>query len=251
MPYGLYISAEGAHVQDKRMQVISNNLANVDTVGFKRELAAFQSRYAEAIEQGMVSPGMGMMEDVGGGVMMRQTMTDFSPGPLKRTNIPTDMAVEGEGFFVVQKGDETFLTRAGNFRLTNSGQLQTQQGYAVLNETGTPVTINPDGGPWQLTPGGGITQAGGAVQNLALVVPASMNELVKTGENLFKPLGETEALAVDKRRVAHGYQELSGVKPTTEMIELIETSRILEANISLMKSQDQMLSGLVNRVLKV
>jgi len=68
MPYGLYLSAEGAHAQSKRLEVIAHNLANVDTVGFKRELALFQSRFAEAIEQGMVSPGTGAIEDVGGGV---------------------------------------------------------------------------------------------------------------------------------------------------------------------------------------
>ena len=251
MPYGLYISAEGAHAQDMRMQTIANNLANVETVGFKRELASMQARYAEAVEQGVVSPGLGAIEDVGGGVMVRETKTDFSAGPLKQTKTPTDMAIEGDGFFVVQKENETYLTRAGNFRLTATGQLLTQQGYAVLNDSGTPVVINPDSGAWQLTPEGTIRQAGGDSQNLAIVRPTSLGDLSKVGENLFKPLAETTPVDPANRRVAAGYLELSGVRPTTEMVQLIETSRILEANINLMKTQDQMLSGLVNRVLKV
>jgi flagellar basal body rod protein FlgG len=151
----------------------------------------------------------------------------------------------------VQKENETCLTRAGNFRLTATGQLLTQQGYAVLNESGAPVVINPDGGSWQLTAEGVIRQAGGDAISLAVVRPTSLGDLSKMGENLFKPLAETTPVPPAERRIAGGYLELSGVRPTTEMVQLIETSRILEANINMMKTQDQMLSGLVNRVLKV
>ncbi len=251
MPYGLYLSAEGAHVQDLRMRVIANNMANVETVGFKRELATMQARYAQAIEDGMVSPGLGKPEDIGGGVLVRQTKTDFSPGPLKKTDLPTDFAIEGEGFFVVRKGDQNYLTRAGDFRVTAAGQLQTQQGYDVLDESGAPITISPDGGPWRVSPSGAITLAGGDVRTLAMVLPSSMEELTKVGENLFQATGGAKPLPAEQRRVADGYLEMSGVRPAQEMIALIETSRIMEANINMMKTQDQMLSGLVNRVLKV
>jgi flagellar basal-body rod protein FlgF len=249
MPYGLYISAEGAQAQDRRLQVIANNLANVDTVGFKRDLATFQARYAEAIQQGLQSPGSGALEDLGGGVLLRQTKTDFSSGPLRHTEIPTDMAIEGEGFFVVEKGGQRLLTRAGNFRLTPSGALVTQQGDAVLTDSGSPVSILPDGGRWQVTPSGAVQQ-GGAQQPLAIVKPAAPNDLVKVGENLFQPQTDPVPVAAGERRVASGYVELSSVRPTTEMVQLIEASRLMEANLNLLKAQDQMLSGLVNRVLK-
>ena len=250
MPYGLYVSAEGADVQAARLEIISNNLANVDTVGFKRELAVLQARYAEATEQGQDMPGSGSINDVGGGVEMRQTKTDFSAGPLKRTEIPTDMAIEGEGFFVVSKDGEPLLTKAGNFRVTQFGELVTQQGYAVLSDGGEPITVSPENGPWRLSPQGGIQQRG-AVQNLALVRPESLGDLVKIGENLFKPLSEPQPVVAGGRRVAGGYLEMSGVQPTTEMIGLIEASRAVEANINMMKTQDQMLSGLVNRLMRV
>lgn len=251
MPYGLYLSAEGAHVQDLRMRVIANNLANVDTVGFKRELATAQARYAQAIEDGLVSPGLGHPEDVGGGVMVRQTRTDFSPGPMRKTDLPTDFAIEGDGFFLVRKGNETFLTRAGNFRLTSAGRLQTQQGGDVLDDSGAPITIDPAAGPWRTSPNGGIMLAGGDTFQLAIVKPESLDQLVKVGENLFRSEGRVNPVPLEERRVAGGYLEMSAVRPTQEMIALIETSRIMEANLSMMKSQDQMLSGLVNRVLKV
>jgi flagellar basal-body rod protein FlgF len=250
MPYGLYISAEGAHVQSKRLETIANNLANVDTVGFKRELAVFQARYAEAITQGMASPGSGGIDDLGGGVTVQRTKTDFSVGPLKHTGIPTDLAIDGEGFFLVERDGERMLTRAGNFRLTATGELITQQGYPVLNEALNPVLVNPLGGPWEVTTEGVVRQQGGAVQSLAVVRPASLDELEKQGENLFRAAGEPEMVPPAGRRIASGYLEASAVKPTNEMIALIETSRILEANINLMKTQDQMLGGLVGRLLR-
>ena len=132
MPYGLYISAEGAQAQSRRLEVIANNIANVDTVGFKRDLAVMQSRYAEADQRGIASPGDGSLNDIGGGVQFHQTVTDFSPGPLRKTGNPTDVALQGDGFFVVEKGQDRMLTRAGNFRLTADGKLVTQQGYSVL-----------------------------------------------------------------------------------------------------------------------
>jgi flagellar basal-body rod protein FlgF len=251
MPYGMYISAEGASVQSRRLEVIANNLANVDTVGFKRELAICQARYAEAVQMGLQPPGLGTIEDVGGGVEMRQTITDFSPGTLRKTDVPTDVAIEGDGFFLVQKDDQQYLTRAGNFRLTADGRLVTQQGYEVLSDARTPIVINPAAGPWQITPDGRVSQAGGAVQNLAIVKPAQPAELVKAGENLFRTSGDPEPVAVEQRRVAAGYLESAAVRPTLEMTALIEASRLFEANINLLRAQDQMLGGLISRMLRV
>jgi len=249
MSYGLYISAEGAQTQSKRLEVIANNMANVDTVGFKRELAVIQSRYAEEIAMGLKQPGTGSIEDLGGGVMFRETKTDHSPGPLERTGVRTDMAIEKEGFFLVSKGNETFLTRAGNFTLTSLGELVTQTGYAVLDEAGSPVVINPEDNSWQVGPDGSIRQQG-AIQRLAMVKPQSPADLVKMGENLFRSLADPQPLGNAERRVAAGYLEGSSVRPTLEVTEMIQASRALEVNVNMMKAQDEMLGGLVNRVMR-
>ena len=193
MPYGLYISADGAQAQMQRLEVIANNLANGETVGFKRDLGILQARYTEAIQQGLSSPGSGSIDDLGGGVRFQETRTDFSPGPMKRTDNPCDVAIQGDGFFVVRKDDTTYLTRAGNFRVTANGQLVTQQGYPVLSDNRTPIVIQPDGGRWEINSSGAVSQDG-VTQNLALVKPASLGDLVKTGENLFRPLAEPKAL---------------------------------------------------------
>ena len=115
MPYGMYLSTEGAIAQAKRLEVISNNLANVQTVGFKRDLALFQARLAEATERGQDQPGSGSINDLGGGISVKATATDYRPGPVRKTDLPTDVAIDGPGFFLVRRGDTNYLTRAGNF----------------------------------------------------------------------------------------------------------------------------------------
>lgn len=249
MPYGMYVSAEGAGIQAKRLEVLANNLANADTTAFKRDLALFQARLTEAHQQGLDQPGSGTLNDLSGGVELAGTETDFSPGPLKQTGAMTDLAIDGDAFFVVQKGEQNLLTRAGNFTFNAQGQLATTSGDPVLNDAGAPIVVDPAAGPWQVTPDGGIIQAG-TTTYLALVRPASLGDLVKTGENLYQSLGPTTPLEPAERRVASGFLEASGVRPTLEMMELIETTRAYEANTNLIRFQDQAMGNLISRVLK-
>ena len=249
MPYGMYLSADGAIAQQTRLETIANNMANVDTLGFKRELAVFQARAAESIQRGLEMPGDGGMNDLGGGTMIRQTKTDHSAGPMKRTGTPSDVAITGDGFFLAEKGDKQYLTRAGNFTLNERGELVTSQGYKVLSDSGSPIVINPNV-RYEISSSGGIRQQGSTPQNLALVRPNSLGDLAKAGENLFRPLADVQPLSANERQVASGFLEGSGVKPTSEMVHLIETTRAIEANVNLLQTQDQMLSGLVNRLLR-
>ena len=106
--YGLYVSAEGAAAQSKRIEVLSNNIANVDTPGFKRDFLLMQSRHAEAIDQKLATEGDESINDIGGGVLAEETHTEFSQGVLKQTEINSDLAINGEGFFVVKKAGEEF-----------------------------------------------------------------------------------------------------------------------------------------------
>lgn len=249
MPYGLYISAEGAQAQAKRLEVIANNLANIDTAGFKRDVPTFQSRFAEAIQQGVDRPGSQSKNDVGGGVKMINVDTDYSSGPLKLTKIPTDFAVNGDGFFQVRGRDGgVYLTRAGNFTLDPQGHLITQSGgLPVLDEGGADITIDATR-PWEVDAGGQIVQDGSAT-GIGLVKPRSLGDLVKAGDNLFRPLAPALPVGAEQRDVRQGYLEQSGVNSTREMMAMIETSRAFEANSRLIQHQDSMISGLINRVL--
>ena len=247
MPYGMYISAEGAQVQAQRLETIANNLANVNTPGFKRDVATFQARFAEAIQQGDAQAGDQSVNDVGGGVKIMGTETDFSSSSLRHTKTPTDFAINGEGFFQVRGRDgEALLTRAGNFALDSAGQLITQlDGFPVLDEAGTPIQL--DGSqPWQVL-GGGIIDQGGTQVSIGLVSPQSLGELVKTGHNTFRSLGPLTPVL--DRDIRQGYLEQSGVNPTRETMAMIETTRAFEANMKVVQHQDSMISGLINRVL--
>ena len=251
MPYGMYISAEGAQVQQRRLEVIANNLANVETAGFKRDVAMFQSRFAEAIQQGSDYPGSRSQNDIGGGVKIVDVETDFAGSSLRETGMPTDFAVNGDGFFQVRgKDGGVYLTRAGNFTLDAQGRLITQtDDMPVLSESGGEIRVD-ESKPWEVYPGGNIVQDGSSTA-IGLVRPQSLGDLVKVGNNLFRPLAPATNVGEADRDIRQGYLEQSGVNPTREMMAMIETSRAFEANTRLIQHQDSMISGLINRVLAV
>lgn len=248
MSYGMYLSAAGADVQSRRMEVITNNLANVDTVAFKKEMAIAQARYSEAIQRGESSPGMGSVDDIGGGVMLVNSITDFSSGPIKRTGVETDMAIDGDGFFCVEKDGQPMLTRAGNFQVLADGRFATAQGHSVLDENGRPIVLDPNIPPRVLN--GGVLAQGGEMIPIGLVRPRSLGDLVKAGENLYSPLAEPERIPIANRRIMSGYLEHSSVTPTSEMMHMIETSRAYESNIRMIQNHDSVVGSLVTRALR-
>ena len=249
MYYGLYMSAAGAHAQSQKVEVLSNNLANVDTVGFKRELALLEARDSEAIERGMASPGSRSLNDIGGGTRMRSTATDFQLGTLRQTGMPTDFALERpDGFFQVQRGDQRLLTRAGNFHLDTDGRLLTQQGDAVLTSQGLPVALDPTL-PWRTLPGGVIDQAGEAVE-LGIFKPSSLANLVKVGQNFFEAEAGITPVPANERSVRSGYLELSSVNSVEEMVDLIAASRSYETNVRMIQQHDTVTGSLIGRILR-
>lgn len=251
MYYGLYTAAAGANALSQKVEVLSNNLANVDTVGFKRELALLHSRDAEAIERGEDYRGSRSRNDLGGGVDFAATATEFRLGTFKPTGIDTDFALENpKQFFLVQRGDQQLLTRAGNFQFNNEGLLQTGEGDNVLTQDGAPIQIDPRI-PWEMLPGGRIHQAGD-VRELGIRQPTNMNDLQKIGQNYYRNQTDRfETITPDARRVRTGFQEVSGVNSLSEMTELIATSRAYEINVRMMQTHDQVTGSLISRMLRV
>ncbi len=249
MSYGMYLSAEGAKAQAQRLEFIANNLANVDTPGFKRDVPTFQARFAEAIQQGTANSGSQSINDVGGGVKLMEVDTDFSNSTLRDTNVDTDFAINGDGFFHVRdESGETFLTRAGNFLVNAQGRLVTQTGeFSVLDDSGGAIELDGEL-PWELLAGGIINQEGSTVA-LGLQKPQSLGDLVKVGSNMFRSLGPVTSVPAEQRSILQGSLEQSGVSSTREMMAMIETSRAFEANTKLIQHQDGMLSQLIGRVL--
>ncbi len=248
MSYGMYISAAGASAQSKRLELITNNLANVDTPGFKEQFAVLQARHSAAIRNGEAMPGSRQLSDIGGGVAFEEARTSFARGPVRKTGNDTDFLIDGDGFFLVQDGAQRFVTRAGNFRLDPNGYLLTQQGFNVLSHEGAPIVLDPRGG-WTFHERGTILQ-GSQVWSLALVQPGSLDDLVPVGENVFKPIGVLDPVDRDQRSIKQGYIEMSAVRPAMTMMELIETSRAFETNVRMIQNHDALASGLIRQVLR-
>ncbi len=233
--------------QNRRLQVIANNLANLETTGFKRDVALLQARNTEAIVQGLDAPGSGSINDIGGGVQVQETVTDLSPGGYRQTSRPEDFAIRGDGYFVVKKSGENLLTRAGNFNFTAEGALTTDQGCPVLDQDGTPIVMDPNL-PWSLSREGELLQDGARIP-LAVVRPRQPGDLVKIGGNMFRPLAAPVPVQPEVRRVESGYLETSGVNSVVEMMDMISASRAFESNVTLIKNHDHMLGNLISRVL--
>ncbi|MGL4943104.1 MAG: flagellar hook-basal body protein [Thermoguttaceae bacterium] len=257
MSYGLYVSSEGAHAQEYRIRTIANNIANVETPAFKRELALQIARPTERVLLGEDSPYSGTFNELSGGNLTIGTKTEFAQGPIKETGNKTDLAIEGEGWFRVRdmSNGKEFLTRAGMFVVRNDGMLVTEQGrsrFSVLDNEGEPVIIDTNDPTWNFSDDGVVLQNGARAQALSLVIPSDMTQMVKVGETMYRnEAKQTEIPSESRRRVMNEHLEGSATNPSTEMIELIVASRALEMNVKMMQSQDELTNGLINKMLKV
>ena len=247
MIHGLYFSAQGAQLQSMRQDVIANNLANASTTAFKRDLLRAQAFAPRDVaqEMGPQPPGW---EQFPGGLLPAETITDFSQGPLVSTQSPLDLAITGEAFFQVSNGGEQFVTREGRMSINPRGELVTRDSnLAVLGSNGRPIVgLDPTIVP-EIGSDGRIVQAGTEVAQIGLVQPANPRALEKTGTNLYVAPRDL-ASAGASVTLQQGYLEGSGTRPMTEMMEMIESSRALEANVNMIKYQDEALGQLLQGV---
>lgn len=249
MSYGQYISAAGAQAQNHRLQVLSHNLANVETTGYKPQQAVMQARFAELIEEGEAIPGTGDVNDIGGGVTIQPTVTQYEEGVLRKTGNKTDLAIsDAQTFFVIERDGKQVLTRAGDFVFDNSGRFINQRGDRVLDTEGRPITIDPTL-PHSILDGGRIQQ-GAEVFNLMLARPQELGDLKHLGGNLFEAPENLDLVRGNARPVVSGFLEQSGVQPTAAMMELIEASRAYEANARMIQNHDSIVGSLISRVLQ-
>lgn len=249
MPYGLYLSAAGANAQSHRLEVLSHNLANLNTPGFKPHLALLQSRASQAIEDGIAVAGSGSVDDISGGVGIKPTVTQFQQGAIQQTGRRTDFAInDTDSFFSIEKDGKQLLTRAGSFMFDSRGTLVTSNGDMVRGTNGGPITINPNL-PFEVADDGAIVQAGGR-QQLMLVKPRAVGDLSRVGDNLFASLTPVDEVPNQERSIVSGALEASAVEPTGAMMQLIEASRVYEANIRMIQTQDEAMGQLLGRVLK-
>lgn len=209
------------------LQSIANNIANISTVGYKREGVIF-SEHVKSLENSDTSLSMAVAE------LQR---SDFSQGPLTQTNGPLDFAIDGEGFFLVEFGDEQALTRAGNFKRNAAGEVVTGAGYRLMDAGGAAVFIPPDAQQIKLSRDGALSVDGRLVTNIGVFLPAEDDSPKRVGSTLLM-LNETPQ-PVENPLIMQGFQEDSNVDAILEVARMIEVHRAYERGAKLNDQEDQ------------
>jgi flagellar basal-body rod protein FlgG len=257
----LRTAATGMSAQQLNVEVISNNIANMNTVAFKKQRAEFQDLLYQTMEQpGAQSSDQGNIVptgvQVGAGVKAGTVYRIGTQGSLTRTDNKYDLAINGQGWFqVLMPSGETAYTRAGNFAPNDQGQLVTQDGYLVqpaitVPQGATDISISPAGQVQVTMPG---TPTPTTVGNIELVTFMNEAGLSAQGSNLFK---ETAASGPPTTgtpgqnglgQLVQGYTEASNVDPVSEITALIVAQRAYEMNSKVISTADSML-GTINQV---
>jgi flagellar basal-body rod protein FlgF len=247
MNYGFYVSAAGALANSYRQDVAANNLANVDTVAFKRDMALMQGRRTESSQRGGQRYSNPLLEQLGGGLFALPTHTDFSAGSLDLTGNPYDFALDGSGFFQVKNQDQIQYTRDGRFKVDEQNQLVTvTEHLPVLDESGAPITLIP-GLDFSVSEAGVVNQEGVPVGRLGVVDFDDTTDLKKQGNNLYIYQGEGLPHAV-LTPVKQGALENSGAVAVQQLVEMIKAQRSFQMNLSSLQMQDETLGMAVNRL---
>ncbi|MCQ2588877.1 MAG: flagellar basal-body rod protein FlgF [Treponema sp.] len=257
---GWYTGASGMNAQQYRLDAISNNLANVDTAGYKKDITVSKS-FSELLIRRTNFDGVYPVPDgsadvqpiigtLGLGIEINENYTDFSQGSFKLTNTKTDIALGNEGFYVVDTPYGERYTRNGNFFIGKEGILETKDGYPVLGENG-PIYLEND--RFHVNQDGIIlTEDGVEVDRFQVVRFDNERYLEKMGNSFYKAneiSGPAHIAEGDERpRFVQGYTETSNVNVVNEMVQMIEVNRAYEANQKSIQSEDSMVSTLWTKV---
>jgi flagellar basal-body rod protein FlgF len=246
---GLYTAASGMVAAMRRMEFVTNNLANTQTVGFKQDRSAL-STFDEVmiLQDGSIStPGTHELGELGMASVAEEPMIDFTQGSLQETGRALDFALEGPGFFTVQTPDGVRYTRDGGFTRDALGRLSTTEGDLVLADDGNPITI--PGGRLIAGPDGTLSVEGEVIGRLGIVEFSLEQPLRKTGNNQFAPRvdGDAPTPAVASA-VRQSFVESSNVDMTGAQTTMMELQRAYQASQRLIQYQDEMVGRAVNEI---
>ncbi|MDE2570977.1 MAG: flagellar basal-body rod protein FlgG [bacterium] len=260
MMRALYTAATGMIAQQFNMDTISNNLANINTTGFKGNQARFQDLIYETLRAPGSPVGGSVVptgEDVGLGVKVASSEKTFTQGSLQQTSNPLDVAIEGDGFFQVTTPDGTAAyTRDGSFKRDQNGTLVTSDGYILspqitVPQNATQVSIGADGTVTALIPGSQQPQTLGQVTLVRFTNAAGLSP---SGKNLFRQTGASGAPVISQPGIngagtlQQGFLENSNVQVVNQIVNMIVAQRAYEANSKAIATSDQMLSTAVSMV---
>lgn len=255
MHYGIHLAASGALTSLYRQDVLANNLANIDTVGFKPEIVATQARATARDEDGLGTlPSNELLERLGGGMMSAPNRIDFGQAALNTTGNSLDLAIRGEGFFLVEErgtdgGSFLRLTRDGRFTLNDDGRLvMATTGLNVLDDAGRPIRLEDDAGI-AIASDGLMTQNGEEIAKLAIVDVPDRTRLSKRGAGLLNaPADAIQSRSTASGLVVQGAVEASGVSDINTMLSVTSAGRAASGNLAVIGYHDRMMDQAVNRL---
>lgn len=210
----------------REIQTVAHNIANASTTGFRQEGLIF-SEYVVGTSEG---PSLSMAR---GNVRN----TSHLQGGLNQTGGAFDLAIEGEGFFLIETNAGERLTRAGGFALSAAGDLVSYDGNRVLGAGGAPVFIPPDAADVAISQDGTISADGRLIGQIGLVVPTDKNDMVREGGVMFRSDSGFEP--VEMPRIRQGFVEQSNVDPIGQMARLIEVQRAYEMGQSFLDAENE------------
>ena len=258
----LYSAATGMTGMETKLDTVANNLANMNTTAFKRDRANFEDLIYHHEQFPGIQDSAGQYTptgtQIGMGVRMQSTQTEFTEGTLSQTGQELDVAIEGTGFFQVTSPDGTIeYTRAGNFSKNANGNLVTGSANdGLLLEP--PIVIPPDAQAVSISPEGvvSVQQQGsnqmsqvGQIQLAAFINPQG---LLKLGQNLYRETDASGAPTISNPgqngvgTLQQGMLESSNVEPVQELIDMITTQRAFELNSQAVKAADELLQTVAN-----
>ncbi len=254
MSSALQVARTGLDAQAERMRIIANNLANVNTTAFQRDRAEFATlAYQTITAAGARSAGDNQYAtglNLGTGVRLTGTGRITSPGSINTTGNNLDLAIEGEGYFQIQRPDgSTGYSRAGNFHLSSEGKMVTSDGMPVMPDITIPegaqsITIGQDGTVSVTVAGQSEAQEVGKLELARFVNPAGLQAL---GNNLYAETSASgtaqtgPANAEGRGAIRQGALEASNVNVVQELVDMIETQRAYEVNSKMIQATDEML----------
>ncbi len=229
------IAAQGLFRQEQRLNVLANNLSNIQTAGYKRDLTVFSKIFNQAADRYK-------------SLETQSSATALQQGDLQRTGNDLNAAIEGEGFFKVKTPWGVRYTRNGNFRLNGDGILVDANGFAVM---GRRDEIQIRGKSIQIQPNGSVQVDGQEVDQIGLVNFPDLNRLRKEGHTYFAIEEGQEELEVRGSQIVQGSLEMANVNAIEEMIQLIDAQRTFESCQKIIQASDAMDAKVVNELGRV
>ncbi len=220
----------------QEMRALANNIANSSTTGFRAEGVMF-SEHIKALGPGADSLSMAT-------AAVRDTV--MTQGSLSQTGGTFDLAIEGDGFFLIETPNGQRLTRAGAFRPNENGDLVTPDGYQVLDAGGAPVFVPQGVGRIGISPDGTISAGGQPIGQIGLVIPTDPNQMFREGGVMFEARGGFEP--APDGRMLQGFLEDSNVNPILQVSRMIEVQRAYELGQNFLDKEDERIRGVIEAI---